>query len=230
MLKKTLLVLLSTFVLSGVCFAQAEPAKKQMKETAPAVTQEQPAKEQMKETAPAMTQEQPAKEQMKETAPAVAQEKPALVLEEIHIGTGVEDRQPSGVGTVFPDNLEKIYCFTKIGGAEGAAYVYHVWYFGNDEIARVKLPIKSNPWRTWSSKKLNMGLGNGHVEIVSESGDVLGKAEFEIQAAKKAEEVGGKTEKTGVSEEASEAPKEPKAAPEAPKVAPEAPKEAPKGQ
>jgi Protein of unknown function (DUF2914) len=224
MLKKTLFVLLSTLILSGVCFAQAEPAKKQMKETAPAVTQEQPAKEQMKETAPAAAQEQPAKEQMKETAPAAVQKQPALVLEEIHICTGVENRQPSGVGTIFPDDLGKIYCFTKIGGAEGAAYIYHVWYFGDKEIARVKLPVKSPSWRTWSFKTLNMGLGNGRVEVVSESGDILGKAEFEIQAAQKPEKV-EKPEKTGVSEEPKVVPKE------APKEAPkEVPKEAPKGQ
>ena len=172
MLKKTLFVLLSALILSGVCFAQEDPAKEQTKDTTSAVTQEQP----------------------------------ALVLEEIHICTAVEDRQPSGVGTVFPDDLDKLYCFTKIGGAKDTTYVYHVWYFGNDEIARVKLPVKSDPWRTWSSKKLHMLLGNGHVEIVSESGDILGKAEFEIWAAEKAEE-GGKTEKTGVSKEASEAPK-----------------------
>ena len=181
MLKKTLFVLLSALILSGVCFAQEESAKEQK----------------MEDTTPAAAEEQPA---------AVAQEQPALVLEEIQICTAVEDRQPSGVGTVFPDDLDKIYCFTKIGGAEDTTYVNHVWYFGNDEIARVKLPIKAISWRTWSSKKLNMLLGNGHVEIVSESGDVLGKAEFEIQAAEKAEEV-GETEKTGVSEEAPEAPK-----------------------
>jgi Protein of unknown function (DUF2914) len=174
MLKKTLFVLLSALILSGVCFAQEDPAKKQMEDT----------------------------------TPAVAQEQPALVLEEIQICTAVEDRQPSGVGTVFPDDLEKIYCFTKIGGAEDTTYVTHVWYFENNEIARVKLPVKAMSWRTWSSKKLNMLLGNGHVEIVSESGDILGKAEFEIQAAEKAKEV-GETEKTGVSQEAPEAPKGP---------------------
>jgi hypothetical protein len=190
MLKKTLFVLLSALILSGACFAQEDSAKEQMEDTTPAVAQEESAKE-----------------QMEDTTSAVAQEQPALVLEEIHICAAVEDRQPSGVGTVFPDDLDKIYCFTKIGGAENTTYVNHVWYFGNDEIARVKLPIKSKSWRTWSSKKLNMGLGNGHVEIVSESGDILGKAEFEIQAAEKAEEV-GKTEKTGVSEEVSETPKE----------------------
>ena len=181
MLKKTLFVLLSVLILSGVCFAQEDSAKKQMEDTTPAVAQEQPA--------------------------AVAQEQPALVLEEIHICTAVEDRQPSGVGTVFTDGLDKIYCFTKIAGAEDITNVYHVWYFGNDEIARVKLPVKAKSWRTWSSKKLFMGLGSGHVEVVSESGNILGKAEFEIQAAEKAEEV-GKTEETGVSKEASETPKE----------------------
>jgi hypothetical protein len=201
MLKKTLFVLLSALILSGVCFAQEDPAKEQMKDTTPTLEQEQPA---MKDTTPAVAQEKPA---MEDTTTAVAQEPPALVLEEIQICTSVEDRQPLGVGTVFPDDLDKIYCFTKIGGAERTTYVHHVWYFGDDEVARVKLPVKSNPWRTWSSKKLYKGLSKGHVEIVSESGDMLGKAEFEIQAAEKAEEV-GETEKPEVSEEESEAPKQ----------------------
>ena len=170
-LKKTLLVLLSILILSGVCFAQEEPAKKQMEDT----------------------------------ASAAAQKQPGLVLEEIQFYTGVEDRQPSDVGSVFPEDLDKLYCFTKIGGADRTTYVYHVWYFWDKEIARVKLPVKSKSWRTWSSKNLHMGLGYGYVEIVSESGDILGRAEFKIQAAEKAEEV-GKTEKTGVSEEAKESP------------------------
>jgi len=173
MLKKIVLVLLSALMLSGICFAQQDPAK----------------------------------EQMEETTPAAAQKQPALVLEQIQFYTAVEDRQPSGVGTVFPEDLDKLYCFTKIGGAQGTTYVYHVWYFGDKEIARVKLPVRSKSWRTWSSKNLHMGLGYGYVEIVSESGDILGRAEFKIQAVEKAKEV-GKIEKPGVSEEAKEAPKE----------------------
>ena len=190
MLKKTLLVLLSTLIFSGVCFAQAEPVK-----------------EQMKGTAPAAAREQPAKEQMKNAPPAEVLKQQALVLEEIQFYTDVKDRQPSGVGSVFPENLDKLYCFTKIGGAEAATYVYHVWYFGGKEIARVKLPVKSKSWRTWSSKNLHMGSGYGYVEIVSESGDILGRAEFELQAAEKAEKV-EKPEKTGVSEEGKGATKE----------------------
>ena len=165
MLKKTVLLLLSILILSGVCLAQENPAKKQMEDT----------------------------------ASAAEQKPPELVLEHIQFYTAIEDRQPSGIGTVFPEDLDRLYCFTKIGGAEGVTYVYHVWYFGKKEIARVKLPVKSKSWRTWSSKNLHMGLGYGYVEIVSESGDILGRAEFKIQAAEKAQEV-GKTEKTGVSE------------------------------
>ena len=167
MFKKTLLVLLSILILSSVCFAQQDPAKKQKEDT----------------------------------APAAAQKQPGLVLEDIQFYTGVKDRQPFGVGSVFPEDLDKLYCFTKIGGAEGKTYVYHVWYFGDKEIARVKLPVKSKSWRTWSSKNLHMGLGYGYVEIVSESGDILGRAEFKIQAAEKAKAV-GKTEKTREPEEA----------------------------
>ena len=167
MLKKTLLVLMSILILSSLCFAQQDPAKKQMEDT----------------------------------ASAAAQKQSGLVLEQIQFYTAVEDRQPLGVGTVFPEGLDKLYCFTKIGGAEGKTYVYHVWYFGDKEIARVKLPVKSKSWRTWSSKNLHMGLGFGYVEIVSESGDILGRAEFKIQADEKTEEI-GKTEKTGESEEA----------------------------
>ncbi len=167
MLKKTLLVLLSILILSGVCFAQKDPAKKQMEDT----------------------------------ASAAEQKPPELVLEQIQFYTTVKDRQPSGVGSVFPETLDKLFCFTKIGGAKGSTYVYHVWYFGDKEVARVKLPVKSKSWRTWSSKNLHLGLGYGYVKIVSESGDILGMAEFKIEAAEKAEQV-GETEKTGVSEEA----------------------------
>jgi hypothetical protein len=123
MIKKTLLVLLSMLIFSGVCFAQAEPAKKQMEDIA---------------------------------SPS-AQKQPALFLEEIQFYRAVEDRQPSGIGSVFPEDLDKLYCFTKIDGADRTTYVHHVWYFGNKEIARVKLPVKSKSWRTWSSKNLHMG-------------------------------------------------------------------------
>jgi len=154
MFKKTLFVLLSVLILSGVCFAQEEAAEEPMEDS---------------------------------TVAAVVEES-TLVLEDIQICSAIEDRQPSGVGTVFSDDLDKIYCFTKIVGASDTALVNHVWYMGDQQLVSVSLSVKSASWRTWSSKMLDMGLGKGHVEVVTEGGDVLGKADFEIQAAPEAAE------------------------------------------
>jgi hypothetical protein len=166
MFKKTLLLLLSVLVISAVCFAQEEAAA------------EEPVADETEAVAEKST------EDVAETS--------ELSLEDVQICSGVSDRQPTGAGTVFSDDLERIYCFTKVIGAEDTTSVNHVWYMGDKQVVSVNLPIKAASWRTWSSKMLiDMGLGKGHVEIVSEGGDVLGKAEFEITSA---EEEAGETE------------------------------------
>lgn len=169
MLKKSLLLLLSILIVSGVCFAQEESAA-----------------------------------EMAEDTTAVEAEESALVLEDIAICKAVEDREPEGIGTVFPDDLDKMFCFTKIGGAQDTTYVTHVWYFGDKEIVKVNLPIKSVSWRTWSSKMVDMGLGKGYVEIVAEDGTVLGKADFEIVAAEEEGEAPEAEKSEEVEEEESE--------------------------
>jgi hypothetical protein len=179
MFKKTLLLLLSVLIVSAVCFAEEEAAGEPVVEKTEAVAEE--------------------------SAEDVA-EAPALSLEDIQICSGVEDRQPTGAGTAFSDDLEKIYCFTKVIGAADTTSVNHVWYMGDKQIISINLPIKGASWRTWSSKMLDMGLGKGYVEIVSEGGDVLGKAEFEITAA--GEEEAGEMEKAGEMEAEEEEAKE----------------------
>ncbi len=184
MFKKTLLLLLSVLIISAVCFAQEEAA-------------EEPAVEETEAVA-----EESAVDVAEEPAADVAEEA-TLSLEDIQMCAGIEDRQPSGAGTTFTDDLEKIYCFTKVVGAEDTTSVNHVWYMGDKQIISVNLLVKAASWRTWSSKMLDMGLGKGHVEIVSEDGDVLGKAEFEITSAE--EEAGGaeEAEETEAEEEES---------------------------
>ena len=169
MFKKSLLVLLSVLILSGVCFAQEEAAEEPM-------------------------------EAIEDTTATVTEE-PELALEEIAICTGIEDKQPVGAGTVFSNDLEKIYCFTKIVGATDTTSVNHVWYMGDTQLVSVNLAIRSASWRTWSSKTIGASLGKGHVEIVTEGGDVLGKAEFEIKAA-------GEEEAEEAMEEKTEEPRE----------------------
>lgn len=166
-------------------------------------------------------QEEPAEESMEEPTAAVA-EAPTLVLENIQICTAVEDRQPVGAGTVFADNLEKIYCFTKIVGATDTVSIYHVWYMGDKEVSKVSLSVKSSSWRTWSSKVLaGMGLGKGRVEVLAEDGTLLGKTEFEVQAAEvkteateeKTEEPAAESAEKTTEEPAAETTEEPAAEP-----------------
>jgi len=112
-----------------------------------------------------------------------------LIAEEIKICTAIKDRQPVGVDSIFADSLEKLYCFTKIVGATDTTSIYHVWYFGDEEKAKVNLPIKSSSWRTWSSKIIAKDwMGKWHVEITTEEGDLLGKKEFEIHKIEEAPE------------------------------------------
>ena len=184
MFKKALLVLLSVLIISGVCFAGEEAAEKPVEDTA------------------AVVEEQPAEESTEDVSSDMAEEESAVSLEKIAVCSSVEDKTPQGAATVFADDLEKIYCFTKIVGASDTTLVKHVWYMGDDELVSVDLPVKSASWRTWSSKLLDMGLGKGHVEVVSAGGEVLGKADFEITAA--AEEVEEAEEEIEEAEEETE--------------------------
>ncbi len=152
-------------------------------------------------------QEESAVESMEDTTAVVAEES-ALVLEEVAICKAVEDRQPTGIGTIFTNDLDKIYCFTKIVGATDTISVNHVWYMGDQQVASVNLPIKSATWRTWSSKMIGTYLGKGHVEIVSENGTVLGKADFEITAAEESTETSEEEETKEPEAEESEEPEE----------------------
>ena len=182
MLKKSLLVLLSILIISGVCLAGEEAAEEPVEDASAVV-------------------EEPAEE----ASADVAEEVSSLTLEDIQICAGIEDREPSEAGTVFTDDLEKLYCFTKIVGATDTTSVNHVWYMGDAKLASVNLGVKSEAWRTWSSKLLDMGLGKGYVEVVSEGGDVLGKADFEIKAAaEEAEEAVEKAEEESGEEETEE--------------------------
>ena len=115
---------------------------------------------------------------------SMAQDNGGLEVMEIEFGTGVENRQPVGVDTNFPSTVERVYCFTKIIGAAEPTSVSHVWYYEGEEKARVDLSIKSQAWRTWSSKKiLSAWEGRWRVEVVSAEGNVIAGKEFVIGSA-----------------------------------------------
>lgn len=93
----------------------------------------------------------------------------------------VMDREPVEVGDSFDAYVGKLYCFTKIVGAETPIEVTHAWYYGDTEMARVDLPVRSTSWRTYSSKIIMAdAVGDWHVDVIGPEGEVLQTVQFKI--------------------------------------------------
>jgi hypothetical protein len=119
---------------------------------------------------------------------AAAQETEILRVEDMAFCTGIENRVPVEAGREFPSTVGKVYCFTRIGGAVDATAVVHVWFYNDEEKARVTLPVVSHSWRTWSSKNILEGwTGRWRVDVMTTEGKLLRSSEFLIET-KAAEE------------------------------------------
>jgi hypothetical protein len=97
------------------------------------------------------------------------------------ICANVIDREPVGAGRTFNIAVGKLYCFTKIVGAETPTTITHVWYYGDTERASVTLSVRSMSWRTQSSKILQAHeVGPWHVDVLAPSGKILRTIYFNV--------------------------------------------------
>ena len=111
---------------------------------------------------------------------AAAQEAGPVVTEAA-VGTSVMDRQLQGAAESFPATVGTVYCFTRIGQTQAGATIEHVWYFGDQEVARKELSVGGSPWRTWSSKVIPAeATGDWRVDIVA-GGTVIKSVAFKVQ-------------------------------------------------
>ncbi len=69
------------------------------------------------------------------------------------ITTAIEKQMPVDNIDSYSADFGKLYCFTRIVGAEVDTTVTHVWYYQDSEMARVELRVGSGDWRTYSSKR-----------------------------------------------------------------------------
>ncbi len=105
----------------------------------------------------------------------------ALKIERAVVATAVENREPAGEGSEFPATVGSLVCFTEVHGAEGETSISHVWYFGEQEMARVKLNVRAVVWRTWSQKTIvDTWKGDWRVEVVDENNTVLAMVKFKL--------------------------------------------------
>ena len=107
----------------------------------------------------------------------------SLKIKEAVLCEEVEKKEPEYIGTTFSKDVELVYCYTVVQGAQGTTTFKHVWYFGDKKMGAIPLKIKkSKRWRTWSNKTiLPEWTGKWKVDIVSVHGRVLKSVAFEIE-------------------------------------------------
>lgn len=94
----------------------------------------------------------------------------------------VVDRLPVGSGDVIPAGTERVFCYTRIEGAQSETEITHNWYYQGNLKASVVLPVRNANWRTWSSKTLlPEWKGEWMVEVLSKDGTPLESIIFFIQ-------------------------------------------------
>jgi hypothetical protein len=93
----------------------------------------------------------------------------------------VVNRAPVDSGTQFPVSVGKLFCFTKVEGAQPPTKITHVWYQGDTERDRIDLTVNGATWRTYSSKTIRPGdAGSWHVDVLDSAGTVVKTLQFEI--------------------------------------------------
>ena len=104
-----------------------------------------------------------------------------LQVEDAAVCTDVVDRQPVDSGTSFSVSTGRLYCFTRIVGAQDPTQVVHAWYFGDEERARVTLSVGGSNWRTYSSKQVQEHeIGAWRVEVLDADGNLLETVAFDV--------------------------------------------------
>lgn len=101
---------------------------------------------------------------------------------DVVLATGVENRQPVGAASTFPAEVGRVYAYSRVVGAAAEGAVSHVWYYAGQVKARVELAVRSDDWRTWSSKAILPGwTGEWLVEVQGADGRVLASVPFQVE-------------------------------------------------
>ena len=118
------------------------------------------------------------------TEPGVTASSSGLRVVRAYVCKGIEQSEPTEAGKSFipEDGVMRLCCFSEIAGAAGPDTALHIWRWGDREMARVVLEVKSSRWRTWSTKRiLDEWRGEWHVDVTDSDGVVLTRLEFSVE-------------------------------------------------
>jgi hypothetical protein len=104
-----------------------------------------------------------------------------LKVTQLSVCREIVDRGCDSEGRTFGPDVASVAFFTKVEGATGEAYVFHVWSFEGKEVQRVRLPVRASPYRTWSKKWVKGQPGRWKAEVLDPIGRSLGVVDFTVQ-------------------------------------------------
>ena len=107
----------------------------------------------------------------------------SLVVQDIKICKSIYKRTPVGSDVVFTNNVDSLYCFTRIQNPGPKREVKHIWYYDNQMMTQVRYNVKkSNIYRSWTKKTiLSNQIGRWRVDIQDNNGTIIGSKNFEIK-------------------------------------------------
>ena len=106
-----------------------------------------------------------------------------LSADPVVICRDVKDRAPVSPAESFGSDVGALYCFCKVTGSDSTR-VYHRWYVGDKMVFEFPIPVLGSSWRCWSRKTVAPSWdGECRVDVVTESGDVIGSAKFTLTKA-----------------------------------------------
>ena len=105
-----------------------------------------------------------------------------LRLRDIQICKNVEKRNPEGTDVFFNNDVDSLFCYTRIQNQGKKQGVKHVWYYEDQLMAQIRYNIKkSNIYRSWTRKTiLPHQIGQWRVDIQDSAGKIIGSKEFQI--------------------------------------------------
>ena len=108
----------------------------------------------------------------------------SLIVQDVKICKSINKRTPVGSDVVFTNDVDSLYCFTRIQNPGPKREVKHIWYYDNQMMTQVRYNVKkSNTYRSWTKKTiLSNQIGNWRVDIQDNNGTIIGSKNFEIKS------------------------------------------------
>lgn len=112
-------------------------------------------------------------------APAVAPAKAALVaVENIAIGTAVEERVLQGAAASFPASTGRVYCHHRTKTTVAPTTIRHVWSKDGEVRGEITLNVGGDGWRTWSNHAIEPG--SWKVDVLDADGTLADSVLFTV--------------------------------------------------